>query len=97
MNVISYKQIKKFMKKHATSRPSLNAWYKTTCKEQWDNFDDVKKTFNSVDVYRACTVFNIGGNNYRLIAGINYESKTVFIKNILTHAEYDKDKWKKDC
>lgn len=41
------------------------------------------------------TVFNIAGNRFRLIAGINYETQTIFIKHVLTHAEYDKGEWKK--
>ncbi len=97
MNVISFKAIRKFTKKHANSRSSLNAWYKLALKAQWKSFDDVKNTFGSTDLYRECLIFNIGGNNYRLIAGINYETQTVYIKSILTHAEYDKDKWKNDC
>jgi mRNA interferase HigB len=97
MNVISYKAIRKFARKHANARSSLEAWYKTTVKSRWQSFDDVRKTFNSADIYRECTIFNIGGNNYRLIASINYEAQTVYIKEILTHAEYDKEKWKTNC
>lgn len=44
---------------------------------------------------KVFTVFNLGGNSFRLIAGINYESQTIFIKDVLTHAEYDKGDWKK--
>jgi mRNA interferase HigB len=40
------------------------------------------------------TVFNIKGNSYRLIAAINYKSQTIFLKSVLTHAEYDKEDWK---
>ncbi|QQS47246.1 MAG: type II toxin-antitoxin system HigB family toxin [Acidobacteriota bacterium] len=97
MNIISYKKINTYIKKHANSKMPLLAWYKITLRQQWKNFDDVKKTFNTVDRFKGCTIFNIGGNNYRLIAGINYETHTVYIKQILTHAEYDKDNWKKIC
>lgn len=97
MNIVSFKAIKKFTKKHANSRPSLNTWYKLTLKARWRSFDDVKKTFQAADLYGQCLIFNIGGNNYRLIAGINYEAQTVYIKAILTHAEYDKEKWKSNC
>lgn len=97
MNVISYKAVRKFARKHANSRPSLEAWYKLTLKADWQSLDDVRQTFKSADIYQECTIFNIGGNNYRLIAGISYDAKTVYIKNILTHAEYDKEKWKNNC
>jgi len=41
------------------------------------------------------TVFNVGGNKYRLITNIRYEGQQVYIKMVLTHGEYSKDKWKK--
>ena len=97
MNVISFKAIKRFTKKHVNSRAPLNAWYKIALKAQWRSFQDVKKSFQATDVYGQCLIFNIGGNNYRLIAGINYEAQIVYIKAILTHAEYDKEKWKSNC
>ena len=63
----------------------------------WKNFEDVKKTFRATDIYGDCVIFDVGGNNYRLIAKINYETEQVSIKAVMTHAEYDKDKWKGDC
>ena len=46
---------------------------------------------------RRCTVFNIGGNKYRLIVKIEYKLQTIYIKHVLTHDEYNKEKWKHDC
>jgi len=97
MNVISYKAIRKFARKHANARSPLEAWYKTTLKSSWRNFDDLRETFSSADIYQKCVIFNVGGNNYRLIAGVSYETQTVYIKEALTHAEYDKEKWKINC
>ncbi len=97
MDVISYRKIREFCKKYSNARKPLNAWYKITSKAAWKNFDDVRKSFNSADIFKECTVFNIGGHNYRLISGINYKTQTVYIKEILTHADYDKDKWKTNC
>lgn len=97
MNVNSFNAIKRFIRKHADSRASLTAWYKITLKARWHSFQDVKKTFQTVDMYGRCLIFNIGGNNFRLIACINYEAQIVYIKAILTHAEYDKEKWKGNC
>jgi mRNA interferase HigB len=97
VRVVSYTQIKKFCRKHANARKSLNAWYRATSMAIWRNLDDVKKTFAATDIFKCCTIFNIGGNNYRLIAIINYKAQIVYIREILTHAEYDKDKWKDGC
>ena len=53
--------------------------------------------FGTADFVGDKTVFDIGGNKYRLIAYIHYRAKIVFIKHILTHAEYDKKTWPDDC
>ena len=45
----------------------------------------------------ACTVFNIKGNDYRLIVKLEFEKGLIFIKGVYTHAEYNKDRWKKEC
>jgi mRNA interferase HigB len=97
MNVISIKAIRKFTKKHANSRASLNGWYKVALKANWKSFDDLKKTLPTADIYGRCVIFDIGGNNYRLIASIDYPAQQLYIKAILTHAEYDKQKWKGSC
>lgn len=97
MDVYNYEAAEKFAKKHARARSSLALWRDATLGATWNNFDDVKKTFRTADLYGLCIIFDIGGNNFRLIANINYEIGVVSIKVVMTHAEYDKDKWKKDC
>ena|SRR5215510_16076622 len=97
MNVLNYEEIDRFKKKHANSRSALDTWFEITSRAEWESFDDVKKTFRTADKYNKCTIFNIGGNNYRLIASINYKTQQVYINAVLTHAEYDKEKWKNDC
>jgi len=97
MNVVNYEVLQKFARKHARSRSSLDTWYEATLETIWRNFDDVKKTFRTADIYGDCTIFDIAGNNYRLIAIINYDLEQVYIETILTHTEYDRDKWKKNC
>lgn len=62
----------------------------------WPNFVELRKIFPSADQVGNFTVFNIGGNKYRLITFIDYTYQKVFIRAVLTHAEYDKDDWKKD-
>jgi mRNA interferase HigB len=49
------------------------------------------------DAVGSCTVFNVGGNKYRIITKIAYEFYTVYIRFILTHKEYDMEGWKSDC
>jgi mRNA interferase HigB len=97
MELIDYELVEKFAKKHARARSSLTLWRDATLKATWKNFDDVKKTFRATDIYGDCVIFDIGGNNYRLIAKIEYGDEQVSINEVMTHAEYDKGKWKKNC
>lgn len=83
--------------KHADASVPLDAWYRIAKKAGWKNITDVRKTFSSADAAGTCTVFNIKGNRYRLITWINYETQKIFIKHVLTHAEYSKEDWKNDC
>lgn len=96
MHVISEQALRQFWKKHTDAEGPLRAWLKITRESQWGNFTDVRRTFNSVDVVGPLTVFNIKGNAYRLIAAIHDNRWKVFIRHVLTHAEYDRETWKKD-
>ncbi len=96
MHIISTSKLKKFWEKHPSSQTSLQAWCKVTQTTEWQNLIEVKEAFSSADQVGNFIVFNIGGNKYRLITFIDYKCKKIFIRNILTHAEYDEDVWKKD-
>lgn len=93
MRIITYKRIQEFTIKHADAEIPLNFWYHTTTAKIWRNVTDIKQTFNSVDyVGNNRYVFNIKGNDYRLIAIISFNAKKVYIRFIGTHSEYDKIK-----
>ena len=97
MHVISRKALRDFAERHPTARGPLDAWYRTARQATWSNLADVQATYPHADLYGACTIFNIGGNNYRLIVWINYAYQRIFIRNVLTHAGYDREGWKDDC
>ena len=91
MVIISKALIRDFALKHANSDTAFDDWYELTTNADWKNFNEMKKTFNSVDaVGNDRYVFNIKGNSYRLIALIIFKVRTVFILFIGTHSEYDK-------
>lgn len=93
MRVVTYKKIREFIEKHADSENPLSFWYHTATAKNWDNINDLKQDFNSVDyVGNHRFVFNIKGNDYRLIAIISFNAKKVYIRFIGTHSEYDKIK-----
>lgn len=94
MRIISKKRLKDFWNKHPDSEKPLRAWYSICRKEIFNNFNDVRNLFNSADFYKEKVIFNVAGNKYRLIVKIQYKIKTIFIKSIFTHEEYNKGKWK---
>lgn len=96
MHVISKVKLREFWVQHADSEDALNDWYKFASKANWYNLVDVQKRYPKAEAVGNFTVFNIKGNNYRLIVDIKYSSQTIFIKYVLTHTEYDKEKWKDD-
>ena len=96
MHIISFRKLKQFWFNHPNAEVSLRFWYKIAKKHRWQCFNDVCQSFSSVDKIKNLVVFNIGGNKFRLITYIDYERGKVFIREVLTHAEYDKDDWKKD-
>lgn len=91
MRIISVSTIKKFYTRNADSKTALEAWYKTAKAAQWHTFADIKNDFNSVDyVGNKRYVFNIKGNDYRLVAKILLGQQIIFIRFIGSHGAYDK-------
>lgn len=91
MVIISKAAIRDFVKIHNDAEVALNNWYELVASTDWKNFNEMKNTFNSVDaVGNDRYVFNVKGNNYRLVALIIFKIRTVFILFIGTHSEYDK-------
>jgi mRNA interferase HigB len=91
MVVIAHKSIREYSAKHPQAAPALTRWYHETIAAHWSNISDVRTTFRSADyIGNDRVVFDIGGNKFRLIAVILYDIRTVYIKFIGTHEEYDK-------
>ena len=97
MRIISEKPFRDFWEKHPAAESSLKIWIQRVRAAVWDDFSYVRKTFNHADIYKCCVIFDVGGNKYRVIAKIKYEWKIVYIRCVLTHIEYDQDKWQSDC
>ncbi len=99
MHVISQKALWKFAKEHADAATSLRAWFKLARHGRFNNLAELKRTFAGVDVVPVkghdLYVFNIGGNKYRLVTAIHFNAARLFVRHILTHSEYDTDRWKR--
>jgi mRNA interferase HigB len=96
MRIFTEETIKKYAEKHPDSRVALQNWAQKVKQSDWSSFADIKKTFNNVDsVGDQHYVFNIKGNDFRLVAVVKFTIKFVYIRFIGTHVEYDKIKAKR--
>ena len=88
MRVLAYSTIRDYIKDHADAEKPLRDWYTKVTKANWKSLADIRNDFNHVDfVGNDRYVFDIGGNNFRVIV---FLSHMVYIRFIGTHAEYDK-------
>ncbi|MFD3002678.1 type II toxin-antitoxin system HigB family toxin [Pontibacter toksunensis] len=91
MNVMSLKKLREFYEEHADSEAALTTWYKVAVKAEWKDLNALKNDFPSADlVGDSRVVFNIKGNHYRIVARVSFQYKSMMIKFVGTHAEYDK-------
>ena len=97
MHVISKKRLREFWVKSPDAQLPLDNWYRIAKKAMWQSIAEVRTVFPHADAAYDCTVFNIGGNKYRLIVDIEYDRQMIYVKHVLTHKDYDKGAWKKDC
>lgn len=93
MHIITRKRILDFSYKYPDCASALDSWYRILKHSTVTNFIELRAIFPSADQVEGLTVFNIGGNKARLIAAIHYNSQCIFIRHVLTHSEYDKNKW----
>jgi mRNA interferase HigB len=94
MHVISRKALRAFSAGHSKAREPLSTWYKLMKQNKFGGFAELRRTFGSVDKVGNLYVFDIGGNKYRLVAAIHFNTGNVFIRGVMTHDEYDREKWK---
>jgi mRNA interferase HigB len=86
---------------HSGAAKALERWLELAGAANWGSLHDVRKALRSADEVRVASgrkvvVFNIGGNEYRLITAIHYNRGKVFVLRFMTHAEYSKDRWKQE-
>lgn len=94
MHIISRKRLKEALALNSDLEHPLNVWFRIAKKASWKSLAEVRQTYSSADGVDRWTVFNIKGNQYRLIVEINYSFQRIYIRHVLTHAEYDRGRWK---
>lgn len=99
MRILAEPFLKAAAKRHPQAAEWLAVWRNTVRAARWRNLMELRTTYPQADSVtvrsgRTVTVFNAGGNKFRLIAAIHFKTQTVFALRFLTHAEYSKDRWK---
>jgi mRNA interferase HigB len=99
VRIIKESTLAAFAARYPQAANNLERWKGIMLQERFQHFADLRRCFRSADQVRAASekpvvVFNICGNNYRLICAIHYNTGNVFLLRFLTHAEYDKHRWK---
>lgn len=100
MRIISKRTLIAFWTRHASAKAPLESWYLIVKAKEWKHFAEVRQSYSSADQVkvasgRIITIFNAGGNNDRILTAIHYNTRTVFVLRVLTHAEYNKGEWKR--
>ena len=99
MIVIAKLRLREFWERYPDAESWLRTWHKIARKATWSDLKAVRQTYPSADGVtlesgNVVTVFNVSGNKYRMIVDLVFKSRRIYIKLILTHAEYNKNKWK---
>lgn len=94
MRLLGKNLLEEFIQKHQNSESSLRRWQKLIESTDYKNMNELRKTFPHADYVDGKTVFNVGGNKIRTITVIEYGIRQVIITHVLTHEEYDLNKWK---
>lgn len=94
MRIISKKALQNYWQKFADAKIALLAWHTKISPGHYKNLHELRKTFPAADAVGKYTIFDIGGNKYRLITAIHYNTQMVFIREFWTHAQYSKEQIK---
>ena len=96
MHVISRKKLVEFWTKHPAAESPLRVWFRRVRRARGTTFAELRATFPTADQVGRMIAINTGGNRFRLIAAIRFNRGKVYIRHILTHADYDREDWKAD-
>jgi mRNA interferase HigB len=100
MRIITRRRLNEYAKHHPNAAASLSAWHDVARKSAWGSLQEIRQSFPQADPAtvasgKTVVLFNIAGNHHRLITAIHYDTGKIFILEILTHAEYSNNRWKK--
>lgn len=94
MHIITRKRLNEFAEKYPETKSALIYWYQLVKQSDFTSFSELRLIFPSADQVGKLTVFNIGGNKVRLVTAIHYNRKKIYVRAVLTHTEYDENRWR---
>jgi mRNA interferase HigB len=89
MRVISRRALREFWEIHPQAKEPLSAWFRVMERSKFADFSAIKGTFGAADYVAPFTVFDVGGNKFRIIAAIHYNRERAYVRHVFTHPEYD--------
>jgi mRNA interferase HigB len=95
VHVVTHSRILAAQSQFPTASNALDFWYRAMKRGSFKTFGELRTTFGSVDKVGPLYVFNVGGNKLRLVAAVHFNAGKVFVRHVLTHAEYDRGAWKR--
>ena len=95
MNVINRNALRRMMKAHSKSAAALDAWWRVTKASRWNHIEECRRSLTNADQVGRRLIFNILGNNYRLITVVSWRNQRIYVKALLTHREYERNTWHK--
>jgi mRNA interferase HigB len=89
MRVISRRALREFWEEHPSAKSAMTAWFKIVKAGAFAEFSTLKRTFGTADYLAPYTIFDLGGNKYRVITLVRYDQQRIYIRHVFTHEEYD--------
>jgi mRNA interferase HigB len=90
MRVISRRALREFWELHPQAKEPLAAWFRLMERNEFADFNAVKGTFGAADYVAPYTIFDVGGNKFRIITAIHYNRERIYVRHVFTHPEYDR-------
>jgi mRNA interferase HigB len=94
MDIVNAERLREFARQNQRASTPLKRWEPVARETIWTSFLDIRATFNTADYVDGKVVFDVGGNNFRLVAVVDFKGQQIIIRKIMTHAEYDRGRWK---
>lgn len=95
MKVLGTEVLDKASRVHRDLTTPIATWIAVARGAKWKSLHELRQTWRGTDCVKGQTIFNVKGNKYRLLATVNYDSQTIVVKDLITHAEYSKREWTK--